>query len=51
MGEGRGAAQGECQGFQASLNNDAMSEDGIDQSDRFPLYAVAGYELSCSCLP
>lgn len=46
MGEGSGMGEGlcwvECQGFQASLNNDAKREYLINQSDRFSLSATAG---------
>lgn len=46
MGEGSGMGEGlcwvECQGFQASLNNDAKGEYLISQSDRFSLSATAG---------
>lgn len=55
MGEGSGMGGElcwvECQGFQASLNNDAKREYLIDQSDRFPRSAMAALELAFSPFP
>lgn len=46
MGEGNAMGEGlcwvECQGFQASQNNNAKREYLINQSDRVSLSATAG---------